>query len=122
MSRNCVTHHYACDCREEKFKRLEKLEQEIENLRSGKRGACYACEPVGELNVKLERKLELAMKAVEFYSDADNWVYADVGLCQDTILDDASQFMLEHNQLDFIGGKLAREIKQKIKESNNART
>ena len=24
MTRNCVTHFYACDCREEKFKKLEE--------------------------------------------------------------------------------------------------
>jgi len=24
MSKECVTHHHACDCREEKFKQLEQ--------------------------------------------------------------------------------------------------
>lgn len=24
MSKQCVTHHFACDCREEKFKQLEQ--------------------------------------------------------------------------------------------------
>ena len=24
MSKQCVTHHFACDCREEKFKELER--------------------------------------------------------------------------------------------------
>lgn len=24
FSKNCVTHHFACDCREEKFKQLEQ--------------------------------------------------------------------------------------------------
>lgn len=33
MSKQCVTHHFACDCREEKFK---ELEQENVALREAK--------------------------------------------------------------------------------------
>ena len=37
--RDCVTHHYACDCREDKFKNIqsenEKLKAENEALRNG---------------------------------------------------------------------------------------
>lgn len=29
--RNCVTHYYACDCREEKFKRMEAALAEAKN-------------------------------------------------------------------------------------------
>ena len=34
MSKECTTHHFACDCREEKFKQLERenaaLREELE--------------------------------------------------------------------------------------------
>jgi len=29
MSKECVTHHHACDCREEKFKQLEQENAEL---------------------------------------------------------------------------------------------
>ena len=36
MSKECVTHHHACDCREEKFKQLERenaaLREQVEHL------------------------------------------------------------------------------------------
>ena len=36
MSKECTTHHFACDCREEKFKRLEQdnaeLREQVEHL------------------------------------------------------------------------------------------
>lgn len=38
MARRCVTHHHACDCREEKFKKMEaenaKLREAIETHRA----------------------------------------------------------------------------------------
>lgn len=30
-NRECVTHHYACDCREEKFKQLERENAELKS-------------------------------------------------------------------------------------------
>lgn len=35
-----------------------ELEEEVERYRSGYKGACYACEPVGELNLKLESRVK----------------------------------------------------------------
>ena len=36
MSKECTTHHHACDCREEKFKQLEQenaaLREQVEHL------------------------------------------------------------------------------------------
>ena len=34
------------------------LLEELSRYRNGYKGACYACEPVGELNVKLEAKVQ----------------------------------------------------------------
>jgi hypothetical protein len=37
---------------------IEALQKENQRLREGFQGACYACEPVGELNIKLvEREI-----------------------------------------------------------------
>ena len=38
--------------------RAEKAEVEIERLRNGMQGSCYCCEPVGEMNQKLESEVE----------------------------------------------------------------
>jgi TPP-dependent pyruvate/acetoin dehydrogenase alpha subunit len=32
MSKECTTHHHACDCREEKFKQLEQENAALRNL------------------------------------------------------------------------------------------
>lgn len=41
----------------------EALRQQIEDLKNGLEGSCYACEPVGQMNKKLsEEKNELAKK------------------------------------------------------------
>lgn len=46
--KNCVTHHYTCDCREEKFKKIqEKLEIATEALwRINKDSADAFCETI----------------------------------------------------------------------------
>lgn len=43
MSKECVTHHFACDCREEKFKQLE---QENAALRADKERLANAAKEV----------------------------------------------------------------------------
>ena len=37
---------------------IERLNAEVERLRTGHQGACYACEPVGELNIRLKAEVE----------------------------------------------------------------
>ena len=64
MTRECVTHHHACDCREAKFK---ELEAEVTRLKTGFQGACYTCETVGELNVRLEAELAALRGAAREY-------------------------------------------------------
>ena len=34
MSKQCVTHHFACDCREEKFKQLEQENAELRTYKA----------------------------------------------------------------------------------------
>jgi len=58
----------------------------------------------------LEKKLELAMEAVEFYGDTNSWF----GFEPDLTTED--WYELKEPYLRWVGGKLAREIKQKIKE------
>jgi hypothetical protein len=46
---------------------ITRLTEEVERLKSGYQGACYACEPVGELNLKLTARvseLEAALKEI----------------------------------------------------------
>ena len=42
----------------------ERLADEVDRLRSGFQGACYACEPVGELNVKLQAENKALREAL----------------------------------------------------------
>lgn len=37
---------------------IERLREELDNYKNGYKGACYACEPVGELNVKHAAEIE----------------------------------------------------------------
>lgn len=34
MSKECTTHHFACDCREEKFKQLEQENAELRTYKA----------------------------------------------------------------------------------------
>ena len=34
MSKQCTTHHFACDCREEKFKQLEQENAELRTYKA----------------------------------------------------------------------------------------
>lgn len=44
---------------------IEALRAEIKRLTSGMQGACYACEPVGMLNQKLEAENTALREALE---------------------------------------------------------
>ena len=50
-----------------KIKECAELEAELYLYRKGHQGACYACEPVGELNVRLEAELERTINAIHQY-------------------------------------------------------
>ena len=59
---------------------FDKLEQELKETQeklkyyeNGFKGACTTCENVGEINLKISEKLEIAVDALEFYGDKDNW-------------------------------------------------
>ena len=43
---------------EESEQRAEKAEAELERIYAGMQGSCYCCEPVGEMNQKLEAEVE----------------------------------------------------------------
>lgn len=45
MSKECTTHHFACDCREKKFKELERENSE---LRAAFKSAVILCQHQGE--------------------------------------------------------------------------
>ena len=72
MSKECTTHHHACDCREEKFKQLE---QENAALRADK-----------------ERLLDILQRwqrmADEWYAEADQYGFGEpnitAGMINDT--------------------------------------
>lgn len=61
--------------------RMSELQQEIDilraenaRLRSGFQGACYACEPVGELNIKLAEAGHALYHALGYFTDDFNFM------------------------------------------------
>lgn len=48
---------------------VEALRAENQRLRTGFQGACYACEPVGELNIKLAEAGHALYHALGYFTD-----------------------------------------------------
>ena len=48
MSRECVTHHYACDCREERFMQIEASARKLFTVKGRYHSQIAMCE-LGEL-------------------------------------------------------------------------
>ena len=46
-------------------RRAEKAEAELERIYAGMQGSCYCCEPVGEINQKLEAEVERLKENME---------------------------------------------------------
>jgi len=42
----------------------EALRQQVEAIKNGFEGSCYACEPVGEMNKKLQRERDEARREI----------------------------------------------------------
>jgi hypothetical protein len=54
---------------------ITRLTEEVERLKSGYQGACYACEPVGELNLKLTARVSELEAALD---DAISYIVGDI--------------------------------------------
>ena len=48
---------------------IEALQKENQQLREGFQGVCYACEPVGELNIKLVERGHALYRALAYFTD-----------------------------------------------------
>lgn len=48
---------------------IDDLKAENARLRSGFQGACYCCEPVGELNAKLVERGHALYRALAYFTD-----------------------------------------------------
>ena len=53
---------------------VETLQKENQRLRNGFQGACYACEPVGELNIKLAEAGHALYHALGYFTDDFNFM------------------------------------------------
>ena len=53
---------------------VESLRAENRRLREGYQGACYACEPVGELNIKLAKAGHALYHALGYFTDDFNFM------------------------------------------------
>jgi hypothetical protein len=102
---------------------LRLLHAEVERLKSGYQGACYACEPVAEENLRLQN----------LNNDLENWVatlkerisymkaYPQnferewVGLTDEEILELARDHYSPHQRPEI---SFARAIEAKLKEKN----
>ena len=50
--------------------KLKKAEAELERIYAGMQGSCYCCEPVGEMNQKLEAEVERLKEQYEFAAES----------------------------------------------------
>ncbi len=59
-------------CRDETIKlqdhEIDRLTAEIERFKTGYQGACYACESVGELNIRLTARVKVLEEALELFA------------------------------------------------------
>jgi hypothetical protein len=59
------------DCRfSELQQEIDSLKEENYKLRNGFQGACYACEPTGELNAKLVERGHALYHALAYFTDS----------------------------------------------------
>jgi len=49
----------------EKTNEIARLREELDRLKRGCQGSCYACEPVGEMNLKLEAEVARLRRQIE---------------------------------------------------------
>lgn len=49
---------------------IEALRKENQRLREGFQGACYSCEPVAELNIKLAERGHALYRALAYFTDS----------------------------------------------------
>jgi hypothetical protein len=54
----------------ELMQEIEALQKENQRLREGFQGACYACEPVGELNAKIVERGHALYLALAYFTDS----------------------------------------------------
>ena len=69
-----------------------------------------------EEEIKLQKALDIAMEAIEFYGDRDNWIPYKVGSGTKTRINITDVVAYKDTKKIRIGGEKAREAKQKINE------
>ena len=62
---------------------VETLQKENHRLRTGFQGACYACEPVGELNIKLAEAGHALYHALAYFTDSFSSFINEDGFSQE---------------------------------------
>jgi hypothetical protein len=62
---------------------IETLKKENQRLREGFQGACYACEPVGELNIKLVERGHALYRALAYFTDSFSSFMDEDGFSQE---------------------------------------
>ena len=62
---------------------IETLKKENQRLREGFQGACYACEPVAELNTKLVERGHALYRALAYFTDSFTLFIDEDGFSQE---------------------------------------
>ena len=62
---------------------VDALRAENERLRNGFEGACYCCEPVGELNIKLANAGHALYHALAYHSDNFSFMLEEDGYSEE---------------------------------------
>lgn len=133
--KECITHHHACDCREETFKKLEieNAELKAENnylnrmLADERSGDCDKDKAIKRLTSNLEicdnelaaseSRIEKLREALEFYADKNNWYDANAKYTEKAEMPILYMIIasIDTEGETWLGGRTAREALKKLR-------
>jgi len=98
-----------------------RLEKEIQELRNGQQGACYACEPVGELNKELEKEIKELEEKVKRENKSHNYHCKESQRKNDVIHDLEEEIKSLEWQYEELmkRRKEVRELKEKLENAKS---
>lgn len=77
-----------------------------------------ALEQANEKIKLLEEKLEVAVEALKFYADKNNWICSEYLDYSEIVKSDIESLPINEDEHDYFGGKQSRQALEKIRGKN----